>query len=244
MIEDFIKYYIREFGLITLPIIVSVVSLLYANNLSRKAAKRSADLAKEANQKSEEANALAREALQKSEQQYVEANRPQLTAQPAMLDNRSYYELTKAGEDKIFAAFKVVIQNKGKVIASSASIEEAIFQISHGGTRIAYTRNFYDAFGKAYPTKEAVQQTNFTLIDVQPQDGYVRQLEFFIDLSGTGFKADDVLRLIPDLAVTINLRLVCAYELIKGKQFITHTSHGITREGLSVLENRIIVNES
>jgi len=244
MIEDFIKFYIRELGLITLPIIVSVVSLLYANHLSRTAARKSMALAKEANDKAEEANAIAKEALQKSEKQFVEVNRPQLTAQPLMLDNHRYYELIKAGEDKLFAALLVVIQNKGNVVASSTLIEEAIFQVYYRGARIAYVRNFYDGLGNAHPTKETIQTTNFTLIDIQPQDGYSKRLEFLLDLAGTGFSADDVLRFGPDLTATINLRLVCTYELIKGKQFITHTSHGIGQDGLHVLENRIIVNES
>jgi hypothetical protein len=208
MMIDFVKFVIREYGLILLPIIVSICGVLYSNHFSRSAVKKSAALAKEANEKAEEANALAREALKNSEKQFVEMNRPQLTAQPLMQDNRRYYELAKSDENRIYAALQVVIQNKGNVVASSTLIEEATFQINYRGARIAYARNYYDSLGNTHPTKEAVPTTNFTLIDIQPQDGYAKKLEFMIDLSSAGFSADEVLHLFLDLAATINLRLL------------------------------------
>jgi hypothetical protein len=241
---DMLKFIFREYGLTLLPIVVSVIGVLYSNHFSRNAGEKAAKLADEANIRSQEANDLAREALKKSETQFVETNRPQLTAQPLLQNNHSYYGISKINEKRIHTSLSVVIQNKGNVVASSTLIEEATFRINYQGTNSVYATNFYDGLGNIYPSRDAVPQRNFTLIDIQPYDGYARKLEFEIDLSNTLLNADQILQLQPNFAITINLRLVCTYELIEGKQFITHTSHGITKDGISVLENRIGVYES
>ena len=150
MIEDFTNFIFSQYGLVLLPIVVSIIGVLYSNHFARNAAKWSVALADEANKKAKDANELAREALKNSEKQFVEANRPQLTAQPVMQDNQRYYEIYKTEDKKIYVSFYVVVENKGNVIASDARIEEATFQVSHEGSRIAYSRNYYDGFGNAY----------------------------------------------------------------------------------------------
>lgn len=244
MIIEFVHFIISEYGLITLPIIVSVIGVLYSNHYARKQSKKSALLAKEANKRALEANELAREAINSNEIQFVESNRPQLTAEPYLLQNtNSYYEISKIDHSTIHATLYVAVQNKGNIIASDTIIEEATFQVAYAGSRITYVRNFYDGLGNSYPSKEEVPLSNFTLISVQPSSGYLRKLEFILNINGSDYNADQIIQMKVNLSITVNLRISCTYALIKGKQFITHSSHGITKHGISVLENRMGVYE-
>ncbi len=70
---------------------------------------------------------------------------------------------------------------------------------------------------------------------------FARKLEFVFDLADIGRRPDidRIFQAQSDLAITINLRLNCTYELLEGKQFVTHTSHAITRTGITILENRL-----
>ncbi len=237
---EFIKFFIREYGLVALPIVVSIAGVLYSNYYSRKSSKKSALLAEEANKRAMEANELAKETINKNESQYIESNRPQLTAEPFLPPSTcDYYQLYKLDDNHIGASLYITVQNKGNVVASNAIIEEATFQVAYEGHRISYKRNYYDGLGNSFNTKDEVVKSNFTLIYVQPNNGYSKKLDFIINLTDTNYKSDQLLAHKSDLAITINLRLTCTYELIKGKQFITHTSHGIINQGVSILENRM-----
>jgi len=233
---NFIKYFLREYGLIMLPILISIAGVAYSNHHSRNAERT----AEKANQKAQEANDLAKEAISKSEEQFVELNRPQLSAEPFLYQNsNAYYELKQIDEGNLRATIHIVVQNKGNVVASNATIEEATFQISYGASRLTCVRNYYDMLGKVYTSKNDVPQSNFTLMDIQPGSGFVKKLDFIVSLKDTDYTADQIIKLQPDLAVEVKLRLVCTYDVIKGQQFITQTSHAITKDGVSIFENRM-----
>lgn len=245
MIIDLISTFFKQYGLTILPIFISLTGVLYSNYFSRRSAKSSLRIAEEANRRAVEANELSQKAINKIENQFIEINRPQLTAEPVLYqNNHGYFELKKISDTTIMATTWIAIRNNGNVIANHTILEEAIFQIRYRSSLITMVTNYYDFLGKAYKSRDEVQKTNFTMFCIQPNSGLINRLEFLINLEGCSFNSDDIVNIQDRLSITLNLRLVCTYSLISGKQFISDISYGMTKQNITIIEARLGVYDA
>jgi hypothetical protein len=210
--------------------ILLTAGFLYSNSNARNALK-----------KSEKTISIAEEALDKTKSHFFETNRPILIAGPVNFQDGNYFSLQELGQNKIRITILVSISNKGNIIASKTNIEEADLMIAARGKKISRKRNYYDNLGNQVETKEQAVKSNFTLMDVPPGATFVKELTFALSLDDTEYNFGSISELQNknEFIVNVNLRVTCGYEQIEDKEFITHTTHAITKHGISTLETRL-----
>lgn len=208
-----------------IPIAISLIALI----VSLGALKVSCYWSRKANETATEALNESKRVNQANQINFTIVNRPLLTAMPTSFQkDNNYFEVEFLNSNTLILMIPIEIQNIGTTIADNIFLHSTNCRLYIGNKRLCDTRKEY----------ETVTGNALTLLDLPPQKGIVKIIDFEFSLpEGTNIgqlKGD----LITDGKIEPNFLFQYYSHLDKENTLALNVSFLITYKGCEILTNK------